>query len=97
MNKVEFSKDRKNSKSDIYLIILKMSVLLVVLLVPLAFMAYDFSKVRSVNNNINLKAPNNEDKPQAKNFEVHLPVANAGDLSSVDPEKIETLFDNLKY
>lgn len=85
------------SKRHPEIIVLKMSILAVVLILPLCFMLFDFCKVRFVyNNKNNVNQTTNVNKPKVRNFEAPLPVANAGDLSAVSPEKIETLFDNLR-
>ena len=60
-------------------------------------MFFDFSKVRLVyKNNVNMRQGGSINKEKTSNFEAPLPTSSNSDLSAVSPEKIDTLFNNLK-
>ncbi len=78
--------------------ILQFLILLVVMILPLAFIIFDLTKTfinfeklsnPSATSNLNKASSGNE-----YNFESNLPVS--GDLSNVSKDKIDTLFNNLK-
>jgi hypothetical protein len=84
-------------KQHAEVIILKMVVLAVILILPLAFIFFDFCKVRlAYNSNYKGMQIPKTNNAQIGNFEAPLPIANAADLSQVSQEKIDTLFSNLK-
>jgi len=84
------------------LILLKLLILFVILLLPLACIFFDIS--HTISNYKQLKTGRaslqnlNEQKKVGSefNFEAPLPAEQMGSLSNVSKEKIDSLFDNLK-
>jgi len=76
-------------------VFIKVLIIFVIALVPVAFMLFDIS--RKIGDFISSKkAQETKSIGQEYDFNVQVPVSVTGDISQVPQEKIDSLFSNLK-
>jgi len=90
-------KQEKQRTADSQMVIfLKLLIVFVILLVPLGFILMDLGNVLFGWDKADFqKEKRQETSENDFNFQASLPAEKSGDISSVSPEKINSLFDNL--
>jgi len=91
-------KQAKQKIADSQMVIfLKLLIVFVILLVPLGFILMDLGNVLFGWDKADFqKEKRQETSENDFNFQAPLPAESSGDISSVSPEKINSLFDNLQ-